>query len=556
DFFTLSSTGEVYATANFSRTGDYILRAEAAADQAGPELAKMEFRIDGRKIKVFEVKGYRKPAVYEIKVKVTKGRKKFSAAFINDYYNPKAPRPRDRDRNLAVRFLEVRGPIGLPPVNLPETHTRILFTRPGKNKTVKQAAGEILSRFATRAFRRPAKPDEIDKLVKLVEFVISQKDGFDRAIQVAVQSVLVSPHFLFRVESDKQPDDPTAKHAIRDYELASRLSYFLWSTMPDEELFRLAAEGDLHKPQVLAQQVRRMLKDDRVTELAQNFGGQWLNLRILDTVSPDPKRFPTFNRKLQADMKRETELFINEVFRENHSILDFLDGRFTFINERLAKHYGIKGVQGEKFRMVKLTGNQRAGVLTHASILTITSNPTRTSPVKRGKWILINIFDKPPPPPPPGVPELDEEKIASGELSLRKQFEIHRKNPTCASCHNTMDALGFGFENFNAIGQWREKEGKNPVDASGQLPNGDKFRGPIELIQILKKRKAEFARCFTRKLLTFALGRGLEDYDKCAVDKIVKNTAKGDYRFESIVLAIVNSKPFRMRRGDGGELGR
>ncbi|GAB4152766.1 MAG: DUF1592 domain-containing protein [Planctomycetaceae bacterium] len=555
-FRVLSTVGEVYAMFNFPETGEYWLRAEAAADQAGPESAKMEFRLDRKRLKVFEVKGHRTPRTFEVLIPVTKGQHKFAAAFINDFYDPKAKNPRRRDRNLAVRFLEIRGPKGgLKNRNLPATHTRIIFTKPGPNKSASQAAREILTKFASRAYRRPATPDEIAKLVRLTEFVMKQGDSFERAIQVAVQSVLVSPHFLFRVENSPAPNDATKKHTIQDYELASRLSYFLWSSMPDDELFDLAKRGELKRPDVLEQQVRRMLKDPKSKSITENFAAQWLNLRILDEVTPDTKRFPTFNAKLRSAMRRETELFFEEIVRQDRSILDFLDGRFTFMNETLAKHYGVPGIKGDQFQKVNFTGKlakQRAGVLTHASILTITSNATRTSPVKRGKWILVNIFDTPPPPPPPGVPELDEEKIATGNLSLRKQFEIHRKNPVCASCHDTMDSLGFGFENFNAVGKWREKDGKNPVDASGTLPGGHRFSGPIELVGILKKREADFARCFTRKLLTFALGRGLEDYDKCAVDDIIKKTAQSKYRFSDIVLEIVRSKPFQMKRGDDG----
>jgi hypothetical protein len=373
----------------------------------------------------------------------------------------------------------------------------------------------------------------------------------------------VSPHFLFRVESDRDagrmrrgapiqgrdPQDPNKKRPLNDHELAVRLSYFLWSSMPDDELFRLADSGKLHQRDELEQQVRRMLKDPKSQALVQNFGAQWLNLRTLDEITPDRKRFTTFNDRLRRDMRTETEMFFAAVMREDHGILDFLDARYTFLNERLAKHYGIPGVQGDAFRRVQLTGN-RAGILTQASILTITSNPTRTSPVKRGKWVLENIFDQPPPDPPPNVPELDEKKIAAGNLSLRKQLEIHRANPVCASCHTTMDAIGFGLENFDAVGRWRDKDGKSPVDASGELPGGRKFNGPLELVAILKQRKADFAACFAKKMLTFALGRGLEYYDQCAVDQIATAAAKNDYRFSSFVLAVVKSEPFLLRRSE------
>jgi len=561
-FRTLSSTGEVFAEFTFPKSGEYVLRAEASADQAGDELAKMEFRLDGKAVKTFEVKGRRDAKTYEYRLTVKPGRKTFAAAFTNDYYNPRARRRRDRDRNLHVRFLEVRGPIGVRISKPHEIHKRLLFTQPGPDKSVKQAAEEILSKFLRRAFRRPVTDDEVAKYVALVELVVQKGDSFERGMQVALQAVLISPHFLFRIESHRDPNDPNKTRPLNDHELATRLSYFLWSSMPDDRLFRLADEGKLHRPDVMEQEVRRMLKDPKSEALVENFASQWLNLRILEEVTPDPKQFGSFNEKLRDDMRRETELFFRDVMRNNRSILDFLDGRFTFLNERLARHYGIPDVKGETFRRVEFrkasrkasaSGVQRAGVLTHASILTITSNPTRTSPVKRGKWILENIFDQPPPPPPPNVPELDEKKIAAGDLSLRKQLEIHRKNPVCASCHTTMDALGFGFENFDAVGRWREKDGKIPVDASGELPGGEKFTGPLELVKVLRKRKDEFARCFAKKLLTFALGRGLEYYDKCAVDSIAAAAAKDDYRFTTFVLEIVNSDPFLIRRSDGAK---
>ena len=318
--------------------------------------------------------------------------------------------------------------------------------------------------------------------------------------------------------------------------------------MPDEELFQLAAQKKLHQPAVLEKQVRRMLKDSKSQALVDNFASQWLNLRNLEEVSPDPKMFPSFNDELRRDMRKETEEFFAAIMREDLSVMDFLDANFTFINERLAKHYGISGVKGEKFQKVSLAGMPRAGVLTQASILTLTSNPTRTSPVKRGKWILENLLNEPPPPPPPNVPELEETAKAKPGLSLRKQLELHRQSPSCAACHKTMDPLGLGFENFDAIGKWRDRDGKLPVDASGELPGGKKFQGPIELIKLLKQRKPEFRRCLVEKMLTYALGRGLEYYDRCAVDSITQNMDKDENRFSRMVLEIVNSQPFLYRR--------
>lgn len=544
-FRVLFTNGRVSAPFEFPQTGEYRIRIEAAATQAGREPARMRVHLDGRVLKTFDIKGHRTPGVYEVKQRVTAGRHIIAAAFINDYYNPKAP-PRNRDRNLAVRFIETEGPLNVAPAQLPAAHRRFVISRPDQNTSVQEAAEKVFAQFLPRAFRRPVTPEEIRKYVKLVQFVVAQGESYERGLQVALQGVLVSPHFLFRIEQDPAPDDPDGKRRLNDFELATRLSYFLWSSMPDDELFRLAQAGKLHQPDVLEQQVRRMLQDPKSQALVKNFAGQWLNLRLLDDVTPDRKRF-SFDEALRSAMRTETELFFRAVMREDRSILDFLDGNFTFVNERLAKHYGIAGVKGDAFRRVSLQGSPRAGVLTQASILTLTSNATRTSPVKRGKWILENIFDDPPPAPPPNVPPLDEKKIAAGNLSLRKQLEIHRANPVCASCHDTMDTLGFGFENFDAVGRWREKDGRNPVDASGRLPDGSNFNGPLELVRLLKKRKDEFTRCFVKKMLTFALGRGLEYYDKCLIDEISAAVKQRDYRFSAVVLEIVRSDAFQMR---------
>jgi hypothetical protein len=429
----------------------------------------------------------------------------------------------------------------------PKLRKRILIAQPGNNPT--EAARKILGAFARRAFRRPVTAQEVERLVRFVDLAKKNGDSFEIGIQLALQAVLVSPHFLFRIEKDREPNNPKVVHPISEFELATRLSYALWSSMPDEELFRLAGQGGLRKAGVLEAQVRRMLKDPRARALVDNFAGQWLQTRNLQTANPNPAQFPTFNDALRADMLRETELFFEAIVKENRSILDFLDADFTFLNERLARHYGIAGVKGNQFRRVKLTGGQRGGVLTQASILTITSNPTRTSPVKRGKWILENILGTPPPPPPPNVPELNEDKKVVLSGSLRQRMEKHRSNALCASCHQRMDPLGFGFENFDAVGAWRTKDGTFTIDPSGTLPGGTSFKGPQELKAILKGKKKEFARCLSDKVLTYALGRGLEYYDKCAVDSIAENLAKQQYRFASLVIEVVKSDPFQKRRG-------
>jgi PAS domain-containing protein len=386
---------------------------------------------------------------------------------------------------------------------------------------------------------------------------VKDGDSFEQAMQVALTAVLVSPQFLFRVEQDPPPakNGTPAIRELDEFELASRLSYFLWSSMPDDELFASAAAGKLRDEVHREQQIRRMLADPKSDALVQNFALQWLNLRMLDGVTPDPQKFPEFSPELKADMRRETELFVQAILREDRSLLDFLDGRFTFVNERLAKHYGLKDVRGDEFRRVDFSDNRRGGIVTQASVLTLTSNPARTSPVKRGKWILENLLGSPPPDPPPDVPELEATQKAKPGLSLRQQLEIHRTNAVCASCHKTMDQLGFGLENFDAIGRWRDKDGGKAIDSSGELPGGDKFAGPSELAGVLKARRDEFVRCLAERMLTFSLGRGLVSQDRCAIDTIVEGVEKGDYRFSALVVEIANSEPFRKRSGPAQKVG-
>jgi len=332
--------------------------------------------------------------------------------------------------------------------------------------------------------------------------------------------------------------------------LACRLSYFLWSSMPDAELFALADANKLNFPEELDRQVRRMLLDPKAQSLAENFAGQWLNLRNLDDIKPDPQQFKSFSDELRSDMKRETFTFFNAVVAEDRSLLDFLNADFSFVNERLARHYGIEGVVGDEFRRISLQSVNRAGILTQASILTLTSNPTRTSPVKRGKWIMENILGTPPPDPPADIPDLAVTQKVAPELPLRKQLEIHRQDASCAVCHREMDTLGLGFENFDAIGRWRIKSGDQPIDPSGVLPDGKKFESPLELVAILRSRGDGFVRALAEKMLVYALGRGLTFYDRCAIDKIVDSVVEQDYRFSVLVTEIVKSEPFRMVRTD------
>ena len=530
----------------FPRNGSYIVRARAFGQQAGKELPRLELRIDGKEVKGFDVKAEENaPGTFEARVKVKHGAR-FSVAFTNDAYYPDGPKDR-RDRNLNVEYLEVVGPMFSLPHDLPDSHRRIIFRRPTVlNK--REVTREILSKFATRAYRRPATPAEVGRLATLVEGVEKDGERFEKGIQLATQAVLVSPHFLFRVELESRPGAP---RNLTDLEFASRLSYFLWSSMPDDELLDLATRGQLRTGKNLDAQVVRMLKDPKSKEFVENFSGQWLQTRNLRLANPDRGRFGQFDEPLRLAMQREVEMFFAAVVRDDRPIADFLQADYTFLNERLAKHYGIEGIKGDQFRRVPLTDPRRGGVVTMASVLTVTSNPTRTSPVKRGKWILEEILGTPPPPPPPGVSDLPDDKKDVARGSIRQRMEKHRSDPNCASCHARMDPLGFALENFDAIGGYREKDGNAPVDASGVLPDGRKFAGPVELKAVLQTRLKPFAHCLTEKLMTYALGRGLEYPDRCVVEKVADATLASGGKFSTLISGIVHGDPFGKRGAEG-----
>jgi hypothetical protein len=403
----------------------------------------------------------------------------------------------------------------------------------------------ILRAFADRAFRRPVKHEELLRLWAVMEAARKEGESFEQGLQVAMQAVLVSPHFLFRVEAEEEPEPGAEVVPVGEYELASRLSYFLWSSMPDEELFRLAAAKRLRAE--LDGQVRRMLRDPKARALTANFAGQWLQLRNVANLAPDPDLFPQFDDELRRAMVMETELFFEAVAKEDRNILDFLDADFTFVNERLAKHYGIRGVSGPEFRRVRLEGEQRGGILTQASVLSVTSNPTRTSPTKRGKWILDNILNTPPPPPPPDAGELSDDRQEAAAASLRRRMEMHRTKAECAQCHQRMDPLGFSLESYDAIGGWRARDGTFDIDPSGDLPGGSTFIGPQGLRAVLRGKASEFRRCLSEKLLTFALGRGVGPQDRRTMDAICRAVERNQNRFSSLVLAVVQSDPFLYR---------
>jgi hypothetical protein len=553
---SINKEGEVFADCAFPVEGDYALRTRAYGQQAGPEPARLAIRIAGTEVRRFDVTAEEDaPGLYEAVARVPAGTSRFSVAFLNNYFNPDDPDPAKRgDRNLIVDWFEAQLQKPLHAPALPESYRRLFDCLPLAGKAREACARELLAGFASRAFRRPVREEELERLLGLLDAALGHGDAFEEAVRLPLKAVLVSPHFLFRVESDsglpvEGAGSELPVELLGDYALASRLSYFIWSSLPDDELFALAAAGKLQDDAVLEAQVRRMLADPRSAALAESFASQWLQTRLLHGISPDPELFPGFDEELRDGMQAETTRFFEAVMREDRSLLEFLDADFTYVNERLARHYGIPGVAGPELRRVSLEGLPRGGVLTHASILTLTSNPTRTSPVKRGKWVLEQILGAPPPPPPPDVPELEEEKEAILSGSLRQRMEKHRSDPNCAVCHTQMDAIGFAFENFDAVGAWREFDGPFLIDPSGELPGGRQFEGPAGLKSILKSRKEDFGRTLARKMLTYALGRGLEYYDKCAVDEIVDFLAESEYKFSSLVTAVVKTKPFRMRRG-------
>lgn len=469
-------------------------------------------------------------------------------------------KPRDGQPPTRVffKYLGVDGPLDMRPYSM----RRTVEAKP--DASPQERTREVLTRFAGRAFRRPATAHEIERLIRIVETIEASGGSWEAGLQLAIQAVLASPKFLFRAELDDRPTAPETR-PIDEYQLASRLSYFLWSSMPDDELFELAGKQQLTAS--LDTQVRRMLLDPKAKSLVEKFAMQWLQLDRLRTHSADATLFPSFGEPLRNAMIKETQLFLQAIIQEDRPITDMITADFTFLNKTLADHYGIGDTMGNRknakskipggqpinslltWQRVQLPpGSPRGGLLTQASILTVSSNPTRTSPVKRGKWVLEQLLGAPPPPPPPAVPELEAQKDKLTG-TLRQQMEQHRKNPACANCHAKMDPLGFAFENFNAVGGYREEDGGEKIDASGTLPDGRTFQGPVELKKILSEQKRDFARCLTEKLLTFALGRGLEYYDRRAVDKIVQSMEQNEFKFSTLCVEIARSDPFRLRRG-------
>ena len=577
----------------FVLDGEYELSARLLrTDDTGfvigmDEPKRLDARIDGTRIKLFEIGGdnvglafgagradkiapnfeqaqYERQADNKLNVRfaMLAGTRTVQVAFLEETFaweSPLPPRSFDNYSEArieevyerayaepAVSSITIAGPFNVSGPGSTVSRKKIFSCMPSRASEEEHCASKILAGLLRLAYRRPVNDEDVAPLLELYRQSRQQDGSFDAGIQLALEGLLVSTEFLFRVEQDPDPID-TGVYAISDLELASRLSFFLWSSIPDEELLDLAEQEKLHEPAILEQQVARMLADARSASLVDSFAEQWLLLRNLPQVHKDQEIYPEFDTALQRAMYEEVRLFAKSLFREDRSVLDFLRAEHSYLNERLARHYGIDGVYGNRFRRVVVPKDQQ-GLLARAGILSITSYPNRNSTVLRGKWVMENILASPPPPAPPNIPALEDTKGAPGEvLTLREKMEIHPANPVCAVCHNQMDPIGFGLENYGAIGQWRTLDEGKPIDSSGRLPSGVEFRGPAELQAALLEDPEVFASAFTQKLLTYALGRPVEYYDMPAVRAIVKEAAASDYQFSAIVRGTINSMPFRMR---------
>ncbi len=529
--------------------GEYELKLMLESEKVGTEPTRLEWKFNGQNLRTTELAG-RKDSKETVKVAV-RADKAGSFPLVMRVANP-APTSDSKDKNkptvrsFTIRQLVLNSPP--QPVKAPPSQYRIFNAGRGQ-PNLEASARAIINDFGKRAFRRPLAANEVERFMWIAKQANSKGGNFEQNVQTALTAILVSPHFLFRGELQPEPDNPASTVPVSEWGLASRLSYFLWSSMPDDALFAEVEKGTLR--QNLAAQVKRMLADPKASALVQNYAGQWLQIRNLKLVQPDARTYPEWDQALATAMARETELLFETVMREDRPVLDFVGVDYTFVNERLARHYRIPGVEGEAFVKVKLPPGRPGGILGQGSYLTLTSNPTRTSPVKRGKFVLENLLGTPPPPPPPEVPDLDDKKRTELTGTLRQRMEQHRADPTCASCHARMDPIGFGLENFDGIGQWRDQDESGQLNVGGQLASGEKFIGPAELRTILlTKKRGDFLRCVSEKMLTYALGRGLEYYDRIAIEKVSQSLEKNS-NFSNLVLEVVNSVPFQMRRGEG-----
>ena len=576
------SRGGLAVRHHFPLDGEYVIRLELQRAYGNhirglQEPNDVELRLDRARIGRFTVGGdgvrapwnaVSRPSLYEqtadegleVRLTVNAGTRLVSAAFLDRAAVAEGvlePRPgvsslaysRDRNAAMALGSIEISGPYGGATPKDTASRRRVFSCYPEAPADEAGCAAEVLSRLARRAFRRPVDEADVEPLLALYDEG-RREGGFERGIQFAVRGILIDPEFLFRIERDPAGAAPGAAYPVSDIELASRLSFFLWSSLPDDELLDDAAAGRLREPGVLETQIARMMADPRSDAFIDNFFGQWLLLRNMRTVAPDPDAFIDFDENLREAMERETAHFVESQVRGDRSVLDLLRADHTYLNERLARHYGVPGVYGNHFRRVPVAAHGRGGLLGQGSLLTATSYPNRTSPTKRGLWVLENLLGTPPPPPPPevpGLPDADHPDEAR-RLSMRERMEVHRISPVCASCHVLMDPLGFSLENYDGVGAWRTTEDGAPIDVSSTLPDGSQFAGAAGLRDILLGAEERFVETVTEKLLTYALGRGVEHYDGPAVRGVARRAAADGYRWTSMILGVVESTPFQMRR--------
>jgi len=564
DFLPLGTRGGAAIPYTFPLDADYIVKVEPLG--GGADTHQLEVTIDGERARLITLnprsglgqgQGYDSEGqAQEVRVPVSAGPHTVGVTFVRrsgalaetlrePFLAPHAEgAPRSQP---AIASVTITGPLNARGVENTPSRQRIFTCRPQAASTESACARQILSALGRRAYRRPISDAELTELLK---FYADGRSGatFDAGIELALRRVLMSPEFLFRVERAPAGGAKGTAYRISDFDLASRLSFFIWSSIPDDQLLDAAAAGTLKTPAALRKQVQRMLADPRANALSDNFAGQWLQLRTLEGSSPNEYLFPNFGENLRRDFRRETELFFESILHDNRSVLDFITADYTFVNERLARHYGMPNVYGSHFRRVTLTDPNRRGLLGHGSFLTLTSMADRTTVVGRGKWILDNLLGAPPPPPPANVPPLDESQSVRASLSLRERMEQHRANPVCASCHARMDPIGFALENFDATGKWRTREGDKPINAAAVLPDGARFDGPAGLRTWLLSQREQIVAASTEKLLTYALGRGLEHYDQPAVRRIVRDAAVSNYQFQSLILGVATSTPFQMRK--------
>jgi Protein of unknown function (DUF1592)/Protein of unknown function (DUF1588)/Protein of unknown function (DUF1587)/Protein of unknown function (DUF1585)/Protein of unknown function (DUF1595)/Planctomycete cytochrome C len=553
----IGSRGGLAIRHHFPLDAEYVIKVrlqrgkDATTILNASDERDVDIRVDGKRIRLFAVGGQNRGGRplgdlddgLEVRVPITAGPHVVATTFLKDTVKPEGVLDTAGDQAFfeGIGSISIAGPYAATGPGDSPARRRIFLCRPQRRVDEHSCATRIVTTLARRAYRRPIAKDEIPSL--LIPYTLGRETGsFDDGIRLALQRILVSPDFLFRVEVDPPQVTPGMPYRISDIELASRLSFFLWSSSPDDELLAVAEHGKLKEPAILQQQVMRMLADARANTLVSNFVGQWLYLRNIDAVLPDPVAFPDFDENLRAALAGETRLFFEAMLREDRSLLDLLTADYTFLNERLARHYGIPGIHGSELRRVTLTGEERKGLLGKGSVLTVTSYPNRTSPTLRGKWVLENLLGSPPPPPPPDVPSLKEGKEASS-LTMRERMHMHQANPVCASCHARMDPLGLALESFDGLGRSRPD-----IDASGTLPDGTRIDGPVGLRHVLLSKKSEFVTTTTERLLTYALGRGVEAPDMPSVRSIVRDAAPRDYRWSSVIMGIVKSVPFQMRR--------